>query len=455
MAKTILQEILETLDTNQRKKFKYFLLMMGNNDSDLIRIYDYILVNFNNYPSLKEISHTLFNNANSKNVSNKLSAIKKQVEKFLATQTLLSKNHLTKALYHEACIKNELFAESKRIRSKILTLRLDDQFDPFNSYLTVHKILHDAYFSESDFKYTDGTKLLNSSRSVLNDHLEFISKYHKIEEMNRTELDLCIEDSELFKADKWREHHSKYLLILELLRELIENRSLIAFSSLMSSIKYEKLYFPIEILALSIHHLELFAIKQIKQGDNNFIESLFEIYSIGLRLDLFKHKGFISSRRFGNMIDAACGFDNVEWGENLLKSRINEVESKLRNETELLANCQLLFASGKFDKCLFSIEDLSHSSLDHKLRYRWYKSACLFELKRFDELDNFLDAFRLYITRQRKNLSSATWEGLNNFIKTLSLIKNGSNRTFIIQKTNKMKNVIFRKWLMNKIEGLP
>lgn len=99
-------------------------------------------------------------------------------------------------------------------------------------------------------------------------------------------------------------------------------------------------------------NLRNYAIRQLHKGGKRSLSELFELYQLGIKLDLLIVDGKISESNFSNMVKVACGVKEFDWAAQF----ITEFEPYLDEEVKADAKVQglgfLYFEKGAYEDAI-------------------------------------------------------------------------------------------------------
>ncbi|MCI5080540.1 MAG: hypothetical protein MRY78_02550, partial [Saprospiraceae bacterium] len=185
---------------------------------------------------------------------------------------------------------------------------------------------------------------------------------------------------------------------------------------------------------------------------------IFELYEIGLQLDLFRENGIISEQKFSNVLNVAFEVDEFQWAQSFIHKYSSSLPEKTRSTILILANARLAFEMQNFKKVLTLLEKIRPNNVAHSLELRLLKIRSLYEMrdqsnKYFEETEAVFNAFQVYLTKEKATLNHSTIENCRNFLIIFRhLFDRKRSLEDIQQKFNSKQNIVCHSWLQKKIK---
>ena len=203
-----------------------------------------------------------------------------------------------------------------------------------------------------------------------------------------------------------------------------------------------------------------FSINRIKAGDFKYRKLLFEITNEVLKEDIIlKGTGRIQSAMFSAIIRNAASLKEFEWIDNFIKKYTQHLASELTNESLIYAYAVIEFEKGNFKRSLKNISSINIEKLILKINAKNLTIMNYYELKYFDELESFIDAYKHFLKRE-KSVTDYYHTNINLLIKyVIQLIKLSSNKdlnsaTLLKKQLENIPYFILKEWILEKTNEL-
>lgn len=196
--------------------------------------------------------------------------------------------------------------------------------------------------------------------------------------------------------------------------------------------------------------------------DEIFLVEKFDIlkFAVENNLNTFeKIEGFDVSR-FSNIVSTAIEFNKAEWAENFIKQYGKELNPETKDYKVAFANAMVLSAKNEYDEALICLSKLKNPATStDKFNLKILQLRIYYEINYFDQANSTADSFR-HLIQNDKVLPESYKEYYKNFysiyIKLLSLkLKNDKSGIIEIkEKLKTTKNIVFKRWLIEKADEI-
>ncbi|MEY2828425.1 MAG: hypothetical protein RIQ33_283, partial [Bacteroidota bacterium] len=198
-----------------------------------------------------------------------------------------------------------------------------------------------------------------------------------------------------------------------------------------------------------------YCIAQINSGESKYYKEIFEIYKLGLRLDLIIQQKIISPWDFKNIITVALQQKEINWAENfIVKYNSNLPKDEIENAYNYNL-AKVFFIQKKYTESLKLLNQVAYTDIFYQLDIKILQAKTLFELNESDTLDDLMVSFTKLLNRKRK-LSNHYQKRYKRFInylqKILKVESEAKINTLILQLEND-NEVPDRNWLLEKIKS--
>lgn len=230
------------------------------------------------------------------------------------------------------------------------------------------------------------------------------------------------------------------------------------FKDLM--LKNIRLLSRIEIYGL-FNALETFCLIKSNSGYSSFVNELFEIFNLEIKHGFYKFSDSspVTFMKFRNTYSIALSLNKVEWAETFINKYRNEIIESDRDNVLKIANAQIDFEKGNYNKVLESIAGINADHVYSKTDIRNLTVMSFYELGHTESAISMIDSYRHFINNSG-NLSDVFKESHLRFINSLNTLIIYKERNQL-EKLEELKAKLLPftkdrriKWLTDKIDLL-
>jgi hypothetical protein len=201
-----------------------------------------------------------------------------------------------------------------------------------------------------------------------------------------------------------------------------------------------------------------YCINKVNKNVADFHKETFEIYKDALEKNVLIINGQMQVSNFRNIVPIALRVNEFDWTEHFINENAGYVDEKYRENAVEFSKARLEFYRKKFGKVLDHLNKVSYEDVWYNINAKTLQIASYYELNEFDALESLLQAFKMYIKRE-KSLSQERKHHYLNMIKfTNALIKINPKEQFKVIKLKEeiinTKGIVSKPWLLEKIESL-
>ncbi len=447
-------KLLETFSQEEWKACKNFLLAENKADSKVYKSFLYIYKHRSKTPDIDALHKKVMPSSSRKNMLNTISLLKGHIEDFLVYQHVMKEEMLKNTILHRELLFRNNLPEADKLREGTISELVKNERYNLRDQMYIHLFLHDMFFSNTEYKYKYGHDLLKKSSESLLNYKDFIELYYQIEKENHKSKNRDDKLLQEYSINGFNKNNQFIRVILQSLFKFSKVEEKEDFQVLFDQLEKWNIRESNELYSFSLLQAIEFCIKQYSyRADSSFIYYLLELYDLGLRKGVFFEKGFISSRKFNNFIDAACGVNRLEWAEMVIKKYGKRIEPEYKEDTLRFARAQVLMTKNRFQNALHELEELTLSLRDHSLKYRWCKLVCLLELNRLFEFDSLINSTTIYVKRNKQKMTIILYNGMLNYLSLIKKLRKGVDIDLLREELITKKNVIMKSWLIKKLEN--
>lgn len=199
----------------------------------------------------------------------------------------------------------------------------------------------------------------------------------------------------------------------------------------------------------------------VNKGNKNVVEfhsETFTIYKEAIEKDIISINNEISPTTFRNIVPIALRVGEFEWAENFIFEYSKYIDEKYRANAVEFSLARLEFYRKDFNKVLDHLNKVTYEDVWYNLGSKSLLIFTYYELDETDALESLLQAFKMYIRRE-KSLTIDRKDTYLNLIKfTLNLMKltykDKDKLTKLKTEITNTKGVVSKPWLLEKIDIL-
>ncbi|MBK9735009.1 MAG: hypothetical protein IPO92_08595 [Saprospiraceae bacterium] len=209
-----------------------------------------------------------------------------------------------------------------------------------------------------------------------------------------------------------------------------------------------------EIYATAISY----CINKVNKGSFDFQKETFSLYKETIDNNIIILEKELSATTFRNIVQIALRVEEFDWAEIFINDYAQYVDPKYRDNAVMFSLARLEFYRKNFGKVLDHLNKVNYDDVWYNLGSKTLQIASYYELDEFDALESLLQAFKMYIRRE-KSLTDDRKDTYLYLIKfTTSLMKLSYKEKDKLIKLKAeiegIKGVVSKPWLLEKVEGL-
>ncbi len=231
------------------------------------------------------------------------------------------------------------------------------------------------------------------------------------------------------------------------------------FYELKRLIAENALFFPREVAVGEFYNAaQNYCIKKMNAGQSAFVQELFDIFKMLIDQDLLISNDMITPWYFRNIVVVALRLGQYQWTEAFIENHQDYLPSDLRDNAVSFNLAQLYFYQKKYSAVIEQLQHVEYDDLSYNLNGKIMLLLTYYETDEIDALYSFTDAFRTYLTRQRKakklpKSKADDYLHLIRFVRALVKIFPGDKAALAKLKAEVQatKGVVNANWLLEKI----
>ena len=209
-----------------------------------------------------------------------------------------------------------------------------------------------------------------------------------------------------------------------------------------------------------------YSIKQINKGERDFYGETFDLYKLGIEMNVLFDNGEITERTFYNIITLSSSLKEFYWTTNFIETYQHYLKEEIRSSVRILSYAILNFEKKEFNRTIHLLNTYPFKNALQELKARSITIRSWYELYLKDQ-DNYelliaqIEAFEKFLIRNQ--LIAARRVSLyQNFLKMLRRITNyhlqfrttQSDKDKLFQILENYQAIMLKNWLKDRIEKL-
>lgn len=201
-----------------------------------------------------------------------------------------------------------------------------------------------------------------------------------------------------------------------------------------------------------------YCINRVNKGDLSFQKETFLLYKEIIDNGILLEENILSHTYFRNIALIALRVNEFEWAENFIHNFAPYIEEKYRTTAVEFSLARLEFYKNNYSKVLEHLYKVNYEDVWYNVNAKTLQVACYYELNEFDALESLLQAFKMFIRRE-KSLTNDRKEHYLHLIKfTNNLMKIDAKDQDKVLKLKtaivETKGIVSKPWLIEKVSAL-
>ena len=329
-----------------------------------------------------------------------------------------------------------------------------------NDTYSVEDMVH-TYFNTNIFRNLKGNK----------DAVRHLNTYYVLEKLNSYISILSLK--KMYKTDVHL-HFMDYIFEMLLDRKYMNHPSINIFMNITNTLldENEDIHYY-TLRKLMIEHVDKFKIEvqkeiystaisycinKVNQTIVEFYDETFDLFKESVEKNVLLENNEISVPVFRNIIIAALRVKQYAWVENFIENYKIYVHPKYRDNAVYFSLARLEINRENYDKVLEYLQLINYEDVWYQLGAKTMQITAYYELKEFDALESLLNAYKMFITRE-KSLSKERKKAYFNLIKytkkLLYILPDEKAKIAKMRKEIEENNTVVTKtWLLEKVDEL-
>ena len=207
-----------------------------------------------------------------------------------------------------------------------------------------------------------------------------------------------------------------------------------------------------EIFATAISY----CLDKTNKNVTEFYSETLEIYKRALDLGILVLNNSIMVTTFRNVVGIALICEQFDWAENFIHEYAGYLDPRYRDNAVEFSLARLEFYRKNYSKVLEHLFRVNYEDVWYNLNAKTLQIASYYELDEFDALESLLQAFKMFVRREKSLSTSRKLHYLNLIKFTTHLMKISSRDKNKLQKLLEdikgTKGIVSKPWLIEKVE---
>lgn len=211
--------------------------------------------------------------------------------------------------------------------------------------------------------------------------------------------------------------------------------------------KYSKL-FPVDDLKDIYSYAINYSIRQVNQGNQQYLEELFELYKDTLRQEILFENDRLSPWAYKNIIGVGLRLRQFDWTENFIREYNERLAPEFQDNALHYNLAELYYYRKDFDQALSHLNRVEFSDIYYSLDTKKMMLKIYYEQEEIDALYSLMASFKMYLKRT-KLISPNNRTAYQNFVQVLGQLIKRDPKQYkeIEEQLNNPAPLGDRKWL--------
>ncbi len=262
----------------------------------------------------------------------------------------------------------------------------------------------------------------------------------------------------LYVQDKDFENAPAVAIYYQILMTLTESDNEKHFKKLKDLLKKHGGKFPPLEARDMYAYAQNYCIRRVNSGRQEFLAELFQLYKTSLQKRIAFDGKYITPWTYKNIVGVALRVEEYDWVEKFIHEYKQHVSPELRENAFAFNLASFYFNKGKLDQALELLRNVEFTDIVYSLDTKSMLLRIYYELNEFEALWSLLEAFQVYLRRNKliSDSQKTIYANLISFVKEATRIRKGDRQEIkkLKDKIEKTKQVAYLQWLQKKVEQL-
>lgn len=201
-----------------------------------------------------------------------------------------------------------------------------------------------------------------------------------------------------------------------------------------------------------------YCISKVNQSRKDFFRELFEVYKESVERKVLLVHNEISVSDFRNIVFAAIRVSEFSWAEYFIENYKSYVNPKFRDNAVYFSLARLEINRDNYPKVLDYLQLINYDDVWYQLGARTMQMAAYYKLGEYDALESLLNAYKMFINRE-KSLTKERKTAYLNLIrftkKLLYIIPSEKTKIQNLRKEiEENPSIVNKSWLLERVDEL-
>jgi hypothetical protein len=182
------------------------------------------------------------------------------------------------------------------------------------------------------------------------------------------------------------------------------------------------------------------------------------LYKISLEKGILLLNGELGQHHYKNIITISLRLKKFDWVESFIETYTHQLPESARENAYNYNLANVYFSKGEYEKVIEQLREVEYQNLTYALGSKLMLLRTYFELKEDTALSSLIDAFRIYIRRNKKMTSQVKQQYMNTlrFTKKITGIAPYDEKSKIktIEQIENCKALVLKNWLLEKVKEI-
>ena len=459
MPKNKLITVLSSLDADEWKQVRKYILMHTGRSSDVFRLFEYLQKRRQDWPdkwNTKQVHERNFGKINHKTFLNMMSTLSLWTDEWLIFKSSTEANIESQLKLHQVYTERGLYNLANKVMVKLEKEMSTIDHKNIDLHNYKRSLYHNTYYSNNPIKYKSGTTILNK---LVQSHIQMSVEHEliylsELYNWGRLKNEDFSEKIKLLNA-RVNAIDIKEESYLTILLKMISLNDYDSFNELISRLFNEKWDTSCLSHIIVTNYLIVYVMRFWQNGELANYKIITSLYDYALKTEVLLANGRLTDKSFHNIVSTIGGLtEDKSWSLHFIKKWGHKVNSKNPQQNISLAKAQCHFYNRDYDKMTPLLRSLKFNSTGQQVRLLGLQLIVWFE-ERHEHPEIFIQHtqnFTKFLQRHKTKLSPHYYSGHQNLIKCLNLLYKKKPQSVTSKFYNSCDNLIYRKYILNKIE---
>ncbi|MGB0931097.1 MAG: hypothetical protein ACPGVB_09995 [Chitinophagales bacterium] len=198
------------------------------------------------------------------------------------------------------------------------------------------------------------------------------------------------------------------------------------------------------------------ASKEVIKVPKEYYEELFQLYDKQLKIGLFYTDGYLLPAIFKNISTIALRLEKYDWTVNFIEENYKKLLPEAQTDLYNYCKADVFFHQKNYEMVLDLLQQVEYRDIYTKLGVKRMLLKVYYEMDEWSLLDSAINAFRVFIHRQ-KDIADSHKKSHQNFInilgRILRLIPNEKGKIEkLMEEVQTTSDLSERGWLIEKLK---